>query len=825
VTSGFFARLTHVQLSRPWWVVLGVALSLVPTGWLASRLSLHTSFSELLPDDKPSVVELRRSEQRLASSSTLTIVAESANTAALERFVDQLTPKLAALDPALVSSVDSGTRDVRAFFDRNQALYADLAKLREIHARLLEAYDLRVQRAAGLALDDEQSDDGLELGALDKELAESTQKARGQEPGKDGYYIGDAGGQLAAILVHTPLGGFDAGARELRARVQTLLAQLEPSEFAPDLRVGLTGDLITGVEAEEAVLRDLTHVGSWGVGLVLAVVFLYFLRWRVLVGMGLTILVGCVWSFAAAKLCVGYLNSATGFLVSIVAGNGINFGIVYMARYLEARTTQARAVAESLALAQRETYAGTLAAAAAAAVAYGSLAFTNFRGSRHFGVIGGVGMLLCWLATYLLLPALLVLAERARPLSTERGTGLRERLGGAYGYPFAWLARRAPRRVVAVCALSGTLGLAAGVAYWAHDPMDYNLGSIRNDPTNTSSAGALSVRVDRVVGRLGQDGRAMIADRLDQVQPLVRELLRRRDRAPAGLRPFQNAVSLFDLLPRDQPEKLALLREISERLERAKRRGFVSDADYTRFKARLPASLRELTLADLPERLARPFTEKDGTRGRIVYLVPSDGESVYDGHYLARWAEAFREVRLPNGEVLHGSGEPVILTDMLLSVGREAPRAIAISVLGTLLIVVFAFRAKPAGWLALCALLLGLAWLSLAIDVLRIKLNFLNFIALPISVGVGADYALNMMKRYELVAPSGRQRVVLDTGGAVIVCSLTTTLGYSVLTLSINRAVRSFGLLAAIGEVSTLLAAVLFLPAFHEWRRKRARQR
>ena len=41
-------------------------------------------------------------------------------------------------------------------------------------------------------------------------------------------------------------------------------------------------------------------------------------------------------------------------------------------------------------------------------VAYGSLVITDFRGFKHFGLIGGAGMVLCWIATYLFLPALLV---------------------------------------------------------------------------------------------------------------------------------------------------------------------------------------------------------------------------------------------------------------------------------------------------------------------------------------------------------------------------------------------------------------------------------
>jgi len=122
--------------------------------------------------------------------------------------------------------------------------------------------------------------------------------------------------------------------------------------------------------------------------------------------------------------------------------------------------------------------------------------------------------------------------------------------------------------------------------------------------------------------------------------------------------PFQKVVSLFDLLPKDQAPKLALVQDIAARLESAKRRGFVTAGEYQKLRARLPSRSAPLTLSDLPERLARPFTEKDGTRGRIVYIVPSDGRSVYDVHYLMEWADAFREVRLPSGDVVHGTGEP-----------------------------------------------------------------------------------------------------------------------------------------------------------------------
>jgi hypothetical protein len=54
---------------------------------------------------------------------------------------------------------------------------------------------------------------------------------------------------------------------------------------------------------------------------------------------------------------------------------------------------------------------------------------------------------------------------------------------------------------------------------------------------------------------------------------------------------------------------------------------------------------------------------------------------------------------------------------------------------------------------------------------------------------------------------------VSGTGGAVILCSLTTIIGYISLHASSNKALNSFGAAMAISEVTCVLAGVLTLPA------------
>ena len=66
------------------------------------------------------------------------------------------------------------------------------------------------------------------------------------------------------------------------------------------------------------------------------------------------------------------------------------------------------------------------------------------------------------------------------------------------------------------------------------------------------------------------------------------------------------------------------------------------------------------------------------------------------------------------------------------------------------------------------------------------------------------------------------ERAVAETGGAVILCSLSTVIGYLSLFVSANRAINSFGAAMAISELSCLFAAVLGLPALIYWRATRA---
>lgn len=104
----------------------------------------------------------------------------------------------------------------------------------------------------------------------------------------------------------------------------------------------------------------------------LAAVVFYFLRIRALLVMAITIAAALTWTFALTRLAIGHLNIATSFLTSVVAGNGINVGILYQARYFEERRAGLDPAA-AMHKAVGETWKPTAIAALSSAAAYGSL--------------------------------------------------------------------------------------------------------------------------------------------------------------------------------------------------------------------------------------------------------------------------------------------------------------------------------------------------------------------------------------------------------------------------------------------------------------------
>jgi uncharacterized protein len=832
VSTAFAYKLADFQVNRPGLPLLMAVLITAISIFFAKKLTINTGFEALLPENRPSVIELHRVAKQTAGVSTLFVVLEggpSTPNTALRKAADALVPEIEKIGPKYIGSVEDGVHDVVKFLGPRAGLFVESEALQKVHDTIENRYEYEVNKAAGTLLDDNGPP------PLDpKEIRKTLGVNEGLEQQfPDGYYESQDG-KTVVVAIRSKVLGTDLvnGTAAIKA-VTDVVKNANLKQYDPGITWGMSGDLKSGNEEFRAVNEDLTDVGQLGIALITGVVFLYYLRFRTLIAMLLTIAIGVGWTFGITYFLIGHLNMATGFLFTIVAGNGINFAIIYMSRFLEARRRGA-SLQDGVRIAHRETWLPTLTAGCAAGASYASLMITEFRGFRDFGMIGSVGMVLCWIATYLALPSILAVMERIAPIKHKPAGAppssidvaltplnrLRRltRSGIAFGKPFAALIPIAPRAVTIVGVALAVAGIVGTVVYVRNDPMEYDMRKLRNKATARAEDSARSAKAEKITKYVGASGMAILVDKPEQVESLREELYKRRDAAPEGKKPFKRVYALQDLVPADQVSKIPLLLKLKDRVTRAHKRGLIPEDDWKKIQPFLPPDdLKPFDIQDLPVAAARMFTEVDGTRGRIVYIEPTRPELIDDAHYLLRWADSYRETKLPDGAKIKGSGRAVIYADMWAAVIDDVPPAVLFSFGGTVLVVIIAFRAGRAAIAVIGALLVGIGWMLGLLVLAKVKLHFLNFIALPITFGIGVDYAVNIVERYVREGAGGAVSAVANTGGAVILCSMTTTLGYLALLKSMNEGVSAMGAAAVLGEVSCLLAAVIVLPAGLWW--------
>ena len=105
---------------------------------------------------------------------------------------------------------------------------------------------------------------------------------------------------------------------------------------------------------------------------------------------------------------------------------------------------------------------------------------------------------------------------------------------------------------------------------------------------------------------------------------------------------FARVSSFDELVPADQTDKLAVLGDIRRLLTPATLAS-MSDGDRALALAlKPPADLRPIPTPTCPPQLAWPFTEQDGTRGRLIVAKTGPGFDLWRTEDLHRFVASFR---------------------------------------------------------------------------------------------------------------------------------------------------------------------------------------
>jgi predicted RND superfamily exporter protein len=786
-------------------ILLTILLIFVVAVTLVSKLELKTAFSELLPSDDPGVVALEKTQSRMGDLSLLLVGVRSPDREANLRYAEHLTQKLRALPKDVVSLATYHIRDLKDFFDKNKWLYLAEDDLVSIRDRLRKEIS---KRKNPLMID--LSDGEEESLETMRERLTKQDRFQGSFPGgvftnKDGSYV-----WIAAL----PPGGIfgERGGEALFDEANRLIRENDPHSFHPQMTAYVGGPVATGIASREAVERDILWVTITCMVIVAISIVIYFRRLRSLPLIATSGVIGTVMAFAVAKIAFGYVNSSTAFLGSIILGNGINYAIILMSRYEENRASgETTFVAMERAIAG--VTRGTGVAAVCASACYASLMLTKFRGFYQFGLMAAFGVLFCWTLTFTVLPSIFFLMDRrvsAKKQDKPRAPLSLTILG-------QWVGRHP--RSIAIVALMLTAFCSVGLLHFMDRPFEYDFRKLNAVLQSTEEAQQFNQNIDDLFERWPSPI-IVLADDAREVES-IRATIWRQDKSEHVI---GSIITINDVLPgtaEAQTSKLNLLKQIRKmvhdpalELLDEKERKQLAQID-------IPEDLRVLNPTDVPALARRPFTEVDGTLGRVVLVYPIyEGLSVWNGHDLLRISNVLQYLHLPEwNKTIDTSGSAVVFAAMIRSILHDGPMATGISLIIVMLFSFLIMRPRSASLAAIATLLVGVVWMVGFAGTAEVKITFLNFIALPITFGIGAEYGLNIAQRYR--DEHDMIRAVGSTGAAVALCSWTTIVGYGSLLAASSRALRGFGIMAILGEITCLVAALIALPAIILWRKNR----
>jgi len=646
-------------------------------------------------------------------------------------------------------------------------------------------------------------------------------------------------GQLGFVLLRLARGDDNfSHCTEATNALRDLIAQSQARH--PDVKIGLTG--LPVMENDE--MRSSQSSMFWASMLSMGAVAILFVAGfggaRHALLANAILLVGMAMAFGYATLAVGHLNILSVTFTVTLIGIGIDFGVYYVALYLQ-RRGENQDCKTALLEASRIGGPAIATGAVTTAISFFAAGLTSFKGVAELGIIAGGGILLCAVAELVLLPATIYMIDRSgwgvtmpRPLSVHR-----------------WLApfMRFPRFTLGA-SMAGTVALAAGLGHLWYDTNLLNMQAVGLESVelerkllsecNQSLWYALSMADSReeLLARKEKFLQLGSVERTEEIVSLlpVDDELKQPSIARIGQRLAQ-LPERPPLITVDSPEALGqVLSQVQSMLIASRfdertarqleivrdllRRLPASDcyALLTRFQQEMAGDLLSRlhilksianpappALTDLPASLVDRFV---GQHGKHLLKIYGRGD-IWDTMALRRFVEDVR------GVDPHATGNPLQAHEASLEMKQSYQEAAVYALLVILAVLVIDFKNLRHAMLAAAPLAVGILQMLGIMGWLGIPLNPANLIALPLILGIGVDYGVHIV--HEFRETHGPYRMSSGTAVAVLVDGLTTLVGFGSLMIASHQGLQSLGRVLTLGVTCCLVTSLVMLPAVLAW--------
>ena len=524
------------------------------------------------------------------------------------------------------------------------------------------------------------------------------------------------------------------------------------------------------------------------VGIMAIILFLLFrVRWRVL--SLLIVGIGVLWAFSLMGYISIPLSMATMAALPILFGLGIDYSIQFHNRYQE-ELTRSTSVSEAIATSISRIFPVVFIALVATIIGFITLYISSVPMVRDFGLVLAVGVLFCFLLALFLLHSIMYLGDKRIPIA-KLGKASRAASGRMESI-LAWIARVALKNPIPILLIALVVGITGAV-------LDSQL------PINS-------------------DYEQLMPQDIDELKQLrqLREIL-----GYGGELHFMVEAdnvtdqSVLQWLKEFQEMEMALYPEIvsiggpAQLISQASG-GIIPDNQQT-----------EKILASMPSIYVDQVISSDMEVASIFFTLEYTSlEQVND---LLELIE--QDVNPPEGVNMVPVGSLTLGASTVDAVtgNRLTMNLICMGAIFFILLIVY--RRLTSAIFTVIPVGMVIAWTSFDLYLLGIPLNPLTAIMGVIIIGIGTEFMVLLLGRYEEekrkgLSPRDAMIVALSKiGRAIVITALTTIGGFGILIASNFVMIRDFGIATVISVILCLISTITVMPPLIAWIDSRIAQR
>ena len=755
--------------------------------YLAAGLKFNPEMDNLLPQDLPLIKEFNEVVKKTGGSGPLVVVLENLDPIQAPVVINHLTSKFKTIPET--EFVDSQVP--QHFLNNKQLLLIPRRDLLALEILMAEAIDYARGQFGGF-YEEEESFNPIKLRNLasDYKIFEKIATYyKGKQ--KNNYYIFI---KAKGTVTDTDF------TENFVAAAQKKIDESGLDKKYAELKIRLTGSMVVRLEENNFIQNDLKNAANVAAFLAIFIILIYTRSWFSIPLIFFPLLLSLTYTFALARLLIGHLNIISGFLVAILMGLGIDYGIHMYIRFKQ-ELLKGKPLPEAVEVVVTQVGRSGLIAMLTTISVFSILSFSDFKGFSEFGQIATLGIICAFITYYFIFPAQALFYDKIHWLSKPTPRLFNLKIVNMYSTTPYFIS------ALFISLMIFSLVLLPGIKF------EYDFQKLRGESpasdyeTQTTNDFGYAFS-PTVILTPEKDNLFYIHDALEEIKK------ENGDKTVIGI---QYSLNLFSKKEYDSKK------EIIDRIKE----NFDSNKDIIRFslgedrfnnfesimnvepfdESRVPAILREKLMTG-KNYLLLLFSPADKNFFRVenIYQLEKEINSL---------KEKIRERNIETAIL----NENLIAAKVLDWVKEKGPKAMVVAFGLVYLILLVDLKSFRLATITFLPLFTGLVLTGALMSVFHVRLNFINLVMLPSIVGIMVDHCIYLSHHIIDYSKGASYKSVQETGSAIILSALTSLAGYASLNIAHHAGINSIATLVELGIVTCTVCALFMLPALFETRK------